>query len=159
MEVFFFRHGEPIDSNAWEGDELTRPLTDEGMKRMRREARAMAGLSLGVTLILSSPLKRALQTARIAAEALGLSGAMRADERLAPGFDIEELQEILSENAGAAAVLLVGHEPDLSRTVSACIGGGRMEFGKGGLARVQIALTPAPRGHLLWLLPPQVLAP
>ena len=159
MDVFFLRHGEPIESSAWEGDEAARPLTDEGIELMRQEAKALAGLSLGITLILSSPLKRAVQTAAITAEALGLSKAVRTDKRLAPGFDIAELQTILSDNAKAGTLLLVGHEPDFSLTVSACIGGGDLEFKKGGLARVQIALTPEPRGWLQWLFPPQVLAP
>jgi phosphohistidine phosphatase len=157
MDVFFLRHGEPIGSNDWNGEELTRPLTDEGIEHMRREAGAMVGLSLGITLILSSPLKRAMQTATITAEVLGLSKAVRPEKRLAPGFDITELQAILAGNAKSGTLLLVGHEPDFSRTVSACIGGGHMELKKGGLALVQIALTPEPKGRLLWLLPPQAL--
>jgi phosphohistidine phosphatase SixA len=54
--------------------------------------------------------------------------------------------------------MLVGHEPDFSRTIAACIGGGAVECGKGGLALVRIEETPSLKGTLLWLLPPKVLA-
>ena len=119
----------------------------------------MAGLSLGIALILSSPLLRALKTAEIVAESLGLQDSLLTDKRLSPGFDLPALREILADHAEVGALLLVGHEPDFSETIAACIGGGRVECKKGGLARVDITDPLKPRGSLLWLLPPRVLAP
>lgn len=159
MDLFFLRHGEAQGREEWKGDDEERPLSEEGAARMRREAKTLAGLSLGVSLILSSPLVRALETAEIVAAALGLKDSPLTDRRLAPGFNATALREILSEHAGAAALLLVGHEPDFSETIEACIGGGRVECKKGGLARLDITDPLRPRGSLLWLLPPRVLAP
>ena len=55
--------------------------------------------------------------------------------------------------------MLVGHEPDFSATIAACIGGGSVECKKGGLARLDIDDPDSLSGTLVWLLPPRVLAP
>jgi phosphohistidine phosphatase len=159
MEVYFLRHAKAQSREEWGGDDNERPLTEDGILRMRKEARTLAGLSLGISLIISSPLLRALHTAKIAAEALGLSDSLLTDARLAPGFDAEKLREILIEHAETAALMLVGHEPDFSQTIGVCIGGGRLECKKGALALLDITEPLRPRGSLLWLLPPRILAP
>jgi len=159
MDLYFLRHGDALGREEWKGDDNARVLSEEGAARMLREARTMAGLSLGIALILSSPLLRALKTAEIVAESLGLQDSLLTDKRLSPGFDLPALREILADHAEVGALLLVGHEPDFSETIAACIGGGRVECKKGGLARVDITDPLKPRGSLLWLLPPRVLAP
>jgi len=84
---------------------------------------------------------------------------LAVDDRLSPGFGPEELGGIFREHRAASALMLVGHEPDFSSTVAACIGGGRIEFKKGGLARVDFESPHSLSGTLVWLLPPRVLAP
>ncbi len=159
MDLFFLRHGEAQSREEWKGDDGERPLSEEGVARMRREGKTLAGLSLGVSLVLTSPLVRAFATAEIAATALGLRDSLFTDARLSPGFNVMLLREILAEHAEVGALLIVGHEPDFSETIEACIGGGRVECKKGGLARLVITDPLRPRGSLLWLLPPRVLAP
>ncbi len=58
-----------------------------------------------------------------------------------------------------SALLLVGHEPDFSRTIDRCIGGGRVELKTGSLARVTMSDPAALSGTLAWLVPALVLAP
>ncbi len=152
--VYFLRHG-LADSSAWHGPDFERPLTPRGIERMHSEGRALAALGLGVSLILTSPLKRARQTAAIAAEFLGLP--LHVERRLAPGFGPAALEGILKAYPQAAALLLVGHEPDFSLTIGALIGGGRVVCKKGSLARVDLYALHPPRGELVWLLPPKVL--
>ncbi|MGO9410800.1 MAG: phosphohistidine phosphatase SixA [Spirochaetia bacterium] len=159
MDLYFLRHGDALGKEEWKGDDNARALSDEGVARMAREAKTLAGLSLGISLILSSPLVRAVKTAEIVAAALGLRDSLLTDKRLSPGFDLPALREILSDHAEVGALMLVGHEPDFSETIAACIGGGRVECKKGGLARLDITDPLRPRGSLLWLLPPRVLAP
>jgi phosphohistidine phosphatase len=159
MDLYFLRHGDALGKDEWKGDDNARALSEEGVARMRREARTLAGFSLGISLILSSPLARAVKTAEIVAGALGLKDSFFTDKRLSPGFDLPALQEILGEHADVGALMLVGHEPDFSEVIAACIGGGRVECKKGGLARLDITDPLKPRGSLLWLLPPRVLAP
>ncbi len=159
MDLYFLRHGDALGKEAWKGDDSARPLSEDGVTLIRREAETLAGLSLGISLILASPLVRAMKTAEIVGAALGLKGPPVADRRLSPGFDSRKLAEILADHSDVAALLLVGHEPDFSETIGACIGGGRVECKKGSFVRLSITDPLRPRGTLVWLLPPRILAP
>jgi phosphohistidine phosphatase len=159
MEFYFLRHGEAEKSNGGQGGDDKRPLTEEGAARMERGALLIATLRLGLDLIMTSPLVRAQQTAEIVARELHLLDALAIDDRLAPGFGPEELQAILREHRSSTALMLVGHEPDFSSTIAACIEGGHIECKKGGLARVDLDNPDVLSGRLVWLLPPRVLVP
>ena len=159
MEVYFLRHGEAGKSSGGHGGDAARQLTEEGIARMEREAVFISALRLRLDAIMTSPLVRAHQTAEIVARELRLLDALAVDERLSPGFGPEELRGILREHRAASALMLVGHEPDFSSTISACIQGGRMECKKGGLARVDFDDPGSLTGTLVWLLPPRVMAP
>jgi phosphohistidine phosphatase len=156
MEIYFLRHGEAGKKAG--GDDSARPLTEEGIARMEVEAAAMTLLHIGVRTIVSSPYLRARQTAEIVARKLRPSSDVIVDTRLAPGFGPDDLAEILSENL-EGPLMLVGHEPDFSMTISACIGGGGIELKKGGLARMDTETPGSSRGTLVLLIPPRVLAP
>ena len=159
MELYFLRHADAGSRETWKGSDASRPLSAEGTARMEREAEALALLRLPVDVIIASPLVRARQTAEIVARRLGLEDALRDDERLAPGFSVEDLGGLLQDYRDHRALLLVGHEPDFSTVISACIGGGQVECKKGGVARVDIRSPGSIEGVLVWLLPPRVLAP
>ncbi len=154
MRLYFLRHG-LADRSAWNGPDFERPLTPQGMARMHAEGRKLAAIGLKIDRILTSPLRRARQTAEITAE--HLHAPLEVEARLAPGFDIRRLEQILDEHPGET-LLLVGHEPDCSMTVGALIGGGGVVCKKGSLARVDLYTLHPPRGALVWLLPPKALA-
>ena len=158
MRLYFLRHGIAEERDTWEGEDFERPLTDRGRQRMEAEARAMAELELELDRILSSPFRRAIQTAEIVARELKLGAALAREGLLAPGFDSMRLAELLERFPRDKAILLVGHEPDFSKTVGEAIGGARMLIKKGGLVCVEIEGSPPPRGRLLWSLPPSALA-
>lgn len=158
MDLYFLRHGDAGKKESWQGPDSERPLSEEGIDQARATASVLAALKPGITLILSSPFVRARQTAEILAQAMDPRAELRDDDRLAPGFGRDEAAELIRENAGIAAMMLVGHEPDFSRAISACIGGGRVDLGKGALALVRLEETPSLKGALLWLVPPKVLA-
>jgi phosphohistidine phosphatase len=157
MQVYFLRHGEA--EKKGQGEDAERPLSKDGIARMKEEAAAIAGFDLGIDLIITSPLVRARQTADIMARELHLRDTLAIDDRLAPGFGRDALVTVLKKHTGRKSLMLVGHEPDFSETIAACIGGGRIECGKGGLARVDIDDPSTLRGTLLWLIPPRLLAP
>jgi phosphohistidine phosphatase len=157
MEIYFLRHAEAMKSVG--SNDAERPLSEAGVAQMEKEASSIARLGLRPDLVISSPLVRARQTAEIVARTLRLREATRVDDRLAPGFGPEELALILREHGTCAALMLVGHEPDFSRTISACTGGGRVECQKGSLARVGFERLPVMEGVLAMLLPPEVLSP
>jgi len=159
MEIYFLRHGDAGTTAGWKGSDAERPLSKEGTARMEEEAAAIAELRPTLDMVLTSPLVRARQTAEIVARKLRLMKALFVEERLAPGFEASLLQQILVERHPTRGVMVVGHEPDFSRVISACIGGGAVECKKGSLIRVDIDDVPSLRGILVWLLPPRVLAP
>ncbi|MBV9276951.1 MAG: histidine phosphatase family protein [Candidatus Eremiobacteraeota bacterium] len=154
VKVYFLRHGDAGDPEKWQGDDAQRPLSAEGRERTAREARALAKMPLKLDVMLTSPLLRAKQTAMIVAEAL----KMRADDdKRIVDLNARKLQDLLKDHAGADAIMLVGHEPSMSQTISSVIGGGEIDLKKGGLACFEFA-DASSHGRLLWLLTPKLLA-
>ena len=157
LKLYLLRHGQAGSRHRWKGDDSARPLTGRGKQRMKREAATIRKMDLRLDLILTSPLARAQQTAEIVAEALGLGSRLVTDSRLAPGFGPRQLRALLVKHRRATALMLVGHEPDLSRTISHLIGGGRLDVKKGALALVELKDRVSPAGRLVWLIPPKAL--
>ena len=157
MKIYFLRHGKAENRSEWRGDDADRPLTPAGEEAMRREAEALRAMDLALDLIVTSPLARARRTAEIVAGELGLGGCLVEDARLASGFDVARLEQILAEHGPAESVMVVGHEPDFGQTVAELIGGGDVVMKKGGLARVDVAEPAAGGGELVWLLTPPLL--
>ena len=133
------RHG---DAEAGDDDNARR-LTAKGERQSEAAGIAMATLGIEVDACLTSPKVRAAETARLACKALGVEPEPAEELRGGP-FDGPGLA------AGRGAVLLVGHEPDLSGEV-ARLTGGRVKMKKGGLAIVE-------GGTLLALMRPTELA-
>lgn len=158
MRLYFFRHGPAASRAEWTGEDAQRALTDDGAALTRDAAKAMGPLRLGVTSILTSPYVRAYDTAVIAAEELHLEDALVTDARLAPGFDEDGLRSLLAGRTEEERLMLVGHEPDFTGTISAIIGGGHIKLKKAGLARVDIQGVDDLSGELIWLVPPKLLA-
>lgn len=156
MKLYFLRHGIAVDRSL-SGDDESRPLTKTGRHRVTRIARAIAKLDLGIESIVSSPVLRALQTARVMARMLELEHRMDVDALLTHGFDSVALNQLLMARDKVNALMLVGHEPDFSRTICQLIGGGRLRLKKGGFARVDIDLAEPNRAELIWLTPPKLL--
>jgi phosphohistidine phosphatase len=157
MILYFLRHGLAEDRAVWLTDDALRPLTKDGKEKMAREAETLANLGLGLDLIVTSPLARALQTAQIVAQRLGMEDKLVQDERISPGFGLQELSEILAAHPGVETLMVVGHEPDFSETISDLIGGGRVVCKKGGLARVDLISQTPLMGELAWLMTPKLL--
>jgi phosphohistidine phosphatase SixA len=100
---------------------------------------------------LTSPLPRASQTAEIAAEHLKVK--CREDKRLAPGFGPTELEELIRKHS-VESLMVVGHEPDFTKTISA-LTGASLKLSKAGVALVDVDLS-SQKGRLLWLFPPKI---
>ncbi len=156
MKLFFLRHGLAGDRSEWKGDDAERPLTSEGKDKIKRTAATLDELDLGLDVIITSPLVRARQTAEIVAQKLDCR--LVEDKRLASGFNVDKLHAILLDHSSAETIMLVGHEPDFSVTISAVTGGGHIVCKKGGLALVELPNARSRRGELVWLLPPKMLA-
>ncbi len=164
MKIYLLRHGRAVERGAagWDRD-CDRPLTSEGEKQIVRIARGMRQLNLEFDHALSSPYVRAWRTAEIAAKELGLGARLRASRSLAPGGDPAALvRQLRRLPQPAQRVLLVGHEPYLSRLAGLWVGGSdglRIELKKGGLIRLDVEDLILGRCAVLeWLLAPGHLA-
>lgn len=155
MELYFLRHGIAADKAPDDSGDAGRPLTKDGIAKMKVAAHGLRKIGLKIDALLSSPLVRAHETAQIVARELGPE--LRLTDALGPGCDLARLFELLGEHRGAERVMLVGHEPDFSALVGALTGGSRVLMKKGGLARVDIEVLEPGAGTLVWLLPPRAM--
>ena len=113
-------------------------------------ARFLERTKASIDLVVTSPLPRAAQTAKIVAHKLKTE--LRKDQKLAPGFNATKLRALLKSYADRN-LMIVGHEPDFSEVVRA-LTGGAIKLAKAGIAVVQ--LEPGTmRGRLLWLISPR----
>jgi phosphohistidine phosphatase len=150
MKICFLRHGE-ADWPDWDKPDDERPLTDRGRREIKRVAKFLDRLEFSVDAILTSPLPRAAQTAEIVADRLGL--AMQMEPKLAHGFNIDRLRQLIGKSE-AECVMLVGHEPEFSAVIEE-LTGGKLKISKAGIALVE-ANRGCTSGKLLWLFPPKI---
>jgi phosphohistidine phosphatase len=162
MKLHVLRHAIAVERGTpgYE-DDSTRPLTDEGTRKMRRAARGIARLKLDVDLILTSPYRRAMETAEIAAEALAARQRLEVLDALAAPVGAAEAVRRISERAsGAESVVIVGHEPQLSEIGSVLLAGHEeldLRLKKGGLFTLDCRRIAPREGTLESWLPPRVL--
>jgi phosphohistidine phosphatase len=161
VNIYFLRHGVAVEpGTAGYENDSERPLISKGERRLRSAAAAMEKLELSFDLILSSPFLRAKQTAEIVAGELKLKKRIEFFDELVPGGNSKALIHVLNELKPASEnILLVGHEPYLSRLISLLVSGGAdtaaIEMKKGGLCKLQIGeLRHGQCARLAWLLTP-----
>lgn len=134
-----------------------RPLDEEGILQARYVGRMLANLDVQVDQIISSPLKRARQTASLVANELAFEAAVQIDDALRPEAEFEQFQAMLARYKKYDYVMVVGHNPSftefLSKTISAASGGAQIDFKKGAVARVAMS---GRTGTLDWLVTPKI---
>ena len=164
MNLYLMRHAIAVAGGEQGVDtDSERPLSAKGIKRMRKAARGLKRLEITFDALLTSPLLRARQTADIVAQATGLSDQVEEISELAPESSVDTLILGLARFRGREHLLLVGHEPLLSQTVSFLLTGKKnqelgIELKKGGLCRIEVdGLPPDKPGKLHWLLAPKQL--
>lgn len=160
MLLYLLRHGVAIDREDPKcPDDADRWLTPEGIEKTRGVAAGLRKLGVQPDVILSSPLRRAVETAEIAAKELGQAkGKIRRTEALLPEADPAAL---LKEAAQLRAdqILCAGHAPHLDEFIAHAVGvrSAFTALKKAGAACLEFNFPAASRGKLLWLFPPMVL--
>ena len=141
--------------------DMGRALTAAGRKEIAEVVEALDRLDVDVTRIVTSPLRRAKETAAIAAKVLKKEDVLEVWEELKPESRTRELYTRLSKLRVDSTVLIVGHEPYLSGMIGELVAGSdqsRIVLKKAGIAKVEVtSLTPKPEGVLRWLLTPRLL--
>ena len=161
MRLLVVRHAIAQDREDFaEGDDAARPLTPDGRKKMQRGAEGLKEIVPEIDRLISSSLKRAVETAEIIARVYGDLKVQRIPE-LAPGTPLDGVLKWLADLPEGGTVAVVGHEPDLSGMVCALLANAHepfLEFRKGGAALLEFAGAVAPgTARLDWLLEPKHL--
>ena len=157
MELYLLRHG--VAEDGAHRPDPERALTAEGRRKLRPVVEAAATAGLKPTLILSSPLKRAVQTAEVAKEVLKYKGDLLYTKSLAPGATVEQVWEEVRGHRDEPCLLMVGHNPLFSDLSAYLLGSNEIEvdFKKGAILRIDFERFPAkPKGILRWYLTPKL---
>ncbi len=158
MQLIVIRHAIAVPRGTPGMPDEDRPLTPEGEQKFREAARGLAALVDRPDALLTSPWRRAKQTAAIAAAAWGKIEPLETPALASGSFD--EQAEVLDGYPRDATVAVVGHEPWVSELLARLLGtrhDERLEFKKGGAALVEVPGRLAGGGRLVWYLPPKVL--
>jgi phosphohistidine phosphatase len=163
MRLYIVRHAiaDPHGTPGMPDDD--RPLTEEGIKKMRRAAVALRSLEFVPELILSSPLPRALQTADILIDTFGQKRTrLEILKALAPSGSRKEVyQAITSYEKKLESLMLVGHQPSLGEIAGEIVWGSQQYFldlKKGGVCAIELERSGVPpAGDLVALMTPAIL--
>jgi phosphohistidine phosphatase len=158
VTIFILRHGkaEPRRSKA---TDAARKLTGKGRRDVRLVLERARNAGMRVELALTSPLRRAVESAAIAVETLDPAPRLIETSSLRPNQPVTKVWENLPQTN---TLLLVGHEPQLSRLVNFLLGapGVRVHVKKGALVCIRLEQVAAPpRGTLEWMLTPRLARP
>lgn len=157
MILYLMRHA---DAGTFRGNPLLdskRGLVKEGKEQCMLMARALIGLKAQIDIIVSSPLKRALQTAQFVGTELGYDAKVEISPALEPDGTFADLQDMLAEYAGHEGLLAVGHNPNMFQFLGRLItgnGGAAIRMRKASIVRVDLDHHP-PR--LQWLIDPRTV--
>jgi len=158
MRCVLFRHGIAVEWHDWNGDDRTRPLTEEGIEKTKKAVKGLEQLDVRPTQLLCSPFTRTQQTAKIAKDILGFPSDPQLCWELLSDASPEIFLDFFSSFSREDTVLCVGHEPHLGFTAGMMICGQPvpgMSLKKAGACSIYFGGTPRPGAGLLeWWLPP-----
>jgi phosphohistidine phosphatase len=158
IELHLLRHAHAGDPEAWTGPDDVRPLSPKGERQAERLGTFLASVGFRPDAIITSPKRRAAQTARIVAAHLSVQVGI--DERLAGSLDVATVEAIVRDAGEPVRPVLVGHDPDFTELLQVLSGAPHVPMRKGALARLDAdrPLT-AGQAELRWLVPPDLLEP
>jgi phosphohistidine phosphatase len=158
MEIYILRHGIAEEARAGMPD-AERALTDAGREKLRAVLEQARAAGVKPSLILTSPYRRAQQTAAIAAQVLGCHKIVETGI-LVPNSAPKAVWDAICARRREPALLIAGHEPLLGMTVGYLLGvpALQVDLKKSALVRIdQESFSGAPRGVLKWMLTPRLV--
>lgn len=155
MLLYLLRHA---DAEASAESGAARALTEKGVEQAKRVGRFCRKNELKPDMILSSPFRRAEQTAKLAAEKMENDKVQIAEflaSGMQPGTAIAELKNY----AESSSVMMVGHEPDFSSLTAKLLGTSqdRIQLKKASLTAIELDENDLSRGTLLFSLPVRLM--
>lgn len=164
MNLFVLRHASAGTRRTNPAVDVKRPLDKDGKRQCIQLAYVLNALTVNFDLIVSSPLKRSLQTAQLVGTETGYETPILISNALAPGATYTQFQRLLHESSSYENVMVVGHNPNLTAFLTQLVCGHNGQIGmrnqprirlrKGSIARLNMQRGPA---ALQWLLDPRVV--
>jgi phosphohistidine phosphatase len=158
MIVYFLRHANAGERLISPKKDEKRGLDKEGIEQCGYVGRALAALDAQVDVVISSPLKRATQTASLVGNEMGFEGKLQIDPGLRPQATFADFRKLLDKYARHEAIMVVGHNPNLSEFLGRIISSSGCEavaeLRKGAVAKVELRRS---SGSLSWCLTPKIL--
>jgi phosphohistidine phosphatase len=149
MNLYILRHASAGLRRANPLVDSKRPLDKEGKKHCIQLAHVLNALDIQFDLIVSSPLKRCLQTASLVGTETGYEAQILHSAALAPTATLRDFQKLLHDCAKAENLLVVGHNPNLTNFLGAllvpasAVATPGIRLRKGTLARLSLSRRPA----------------
>lgn len=156
MQIYLLRHGIAEDAKAGHPDS-DRALTGEGRDKLRRVLKRARAAGAAPSLILTSPYKRAVETAEIAAETLDYKGKIARTRALVPDASPHDTWNEIRSHKDEAALLLASHELLMSSLAALLLDSPSLaiDMKKAALLRIDFDRAGGqPRGVLKWMLTP-----
>jgi phosphohistidine phosphatase len=151
MQLYLLRHA---DADTPAASDEARTLSDKGEAQAKKVARFCEAHDISVSPILTSPVRRALQTAEIVAHHLRaeLITAPWLACGMRPQLALDELKKFRAKES----VMIVGHEPDFSTLVAHLIGlssGSQIQIRKASLTLIDVETLEKGGGRLELCVP------
>jgi phosphohistidine phosphatase len=158
MIIYFLRHASAGEHLANPKKDEKRALDKEGIEQCGYVGRALAALEAQVDVIVSSPLKRATQSASLVGNEMGYEGKLQIETGLRPEATFSDFRKLVEKYARQEAIMVVGHNPNLSQFLGAIISDSgceaSVELKKGAVAKVEMRRS---TGTLQWCLTPKLV--
>lgn len=158
MLVYFLRHASAGQHKSDPAKDEKRALDEDGIEQCRYVGAALAAFDTQVDVVISSPLKRATQTASLVGNEIGYDTKLQIDNALRPEATFEQFRDLLRRNSKHDAIMVVGHNPNLSEFASLLLSEGSADSGvdlkKGAVAKLQ---ADSKRATLEWCITPKIV--
>ena len=148
LNLYILRHASAGTRRANPKLDVKRPLDKEGKQHCFHLAHVLRALKISFDLVISSPLKRCLQTAQLIGTETGYEARILRAEALEPNAEFAQFERLVHECRSYENVLMVGHNPTLTYFLGQLIGSiptlgetpsvARVRLRKGSLARVSM---------------------
>ena len=157
MIIYLVRHASAGQSLSNPKKDEKRPLDPDGIEQCGQIGRALAAMNAQPDVIISSPLKRATQTASLVGNELGYEGKLQLDPAMKPNASYADFRRMLEKYSRYEAIMVVGHNPSITEFLARIIvksgSEALIDFKKGAVARVETVRHAA---KLNWFLTPKM---
>ena len=158
MIIYFVRHASAGEHLSNPKKDEKRPLDPDGIEQCGVIGRALAALNVQPDVIISSPLKRATQTASLIGNEIGFEAKLQLDPAMRPEASFADFRRILEKYARHEAIMVVGHNPSITDFLAKIVAKSGCEalidFKKGAVARVE---TERRAATLNWFITPKLV--